>query len=108
MKPKKSVPLNTTMIGSSKMPKVYNMHRKDAPDDAIYIGRPSMWGNPFEIGKDGTRSEVVAKYRAFIEGWPSARRLLIQELRNKDLVCWCSPHECHGDVLLELANAEVS
>jgi len=28
----------------------------------VYIGRPSKWGNPFVIGKDGTRKEVVAQY----------------------------------------------
>jgi len=26
------------------------------------------------------------------------------ELKGKDLVCWCSPLPCHGDILLELAN----
>ncbi|PIW12451.1 MAG: hypothetical protein COW35_01440, partial [Candidatus Infernicultor aquiphilus] len=32
----------------------------------VYIGRPSKWGNPFTIGKDGTRSEVIEKYRIWL------------------------------------------
>lgn len=90
------------------MPKLYNKHHKDAPKDAIYIGRPSKWGNPFEIGKDGTRREVVEKYKQY-----AMSRLLdekdsftreIQELVGRDLVCWCAPLACHGDILLWLAN----
>ena len=93
----------------TKMPKVYNMHRKDAPDDAIYIGRPSRWGNPFEIGKDGTRKEVVAKFRRMMyqddKFWSVKRWEVKAELAGKDLVCFCAPKACHGDVLLEIANA---
>ena len=68
----------------------------------VYIGRPSRWGNPFAIGKDGARSDVIAKYRAWILSQPE---LLdhIGELKNKTLGCWCHPQACHGDVLAELA-----
>ena len=41
------------------------VHCKKEPYD-IYIGRPSKWGNPFSIGKDGTREEVIEKYREWI------------------------------------------
>ena len=34
--------------------------------DVVYIGRPSKWGNPFVIGKDGTREEVIAKFKNYI------------------------------------------
>ncbi len=69
----------------------------------VYIGRPGKWGNPFVIGRDGSRAEVIAKYRAWLA---SQRELLdaLDELRGKDLVCWCAPQACHGDVLIELAN----
>jgi uncharacterized protein DUF4326 len=87
------------------MPKVYNKHHKDAPKDAVYVGRPSRWGNPFVIGKDGNREEVIAKYRKFIQEWSGIRNYLIQELKGKDLVCWCAPKPCHADVLLEIANS---
>ena len=75
--------------------------KKDFYD--IYIGRPSKWGNPFEIGRDGTREEVIEKYRFYLlRSW-----LLndIHELKDKVLGCWCHPLPCHGDILAELANA---
>lgn len=68
----------------------------------VYIGRPSKWGNPFEIGKDGTREEVIAKYRAWIVQQPHLIAAL-PELRGKTLGCWCAPKACHGDVLAALA-----
>ena len=67
----------------------------------VYIGRPSDWGNPFEIGKDGTRAEVIAKYKAYILAKPELLARL-PELKGKRLGCWCYPKHCHGDVLVEL------
>jgi len=69
----------------------------------VYIGRPSKWGNPFFIGIDGTRDEVIEKYRAWFLKQPELVSAL-KELRGKTLGCWCTPNRCHGDVLLELAN----
>lgn len=88
------------------MPKVLNKRTDTIPPDAIYVGRPSKWGNPFKIGRDGTREEVLIKYRSRIlnilmftdTAW-------LDELKGKDLICWCAPLPCHADVLLELANA---
>jgi len=89
------------------MPKVWNKHHKGIPKDAIYVGRPTKWGNPFEIGKAGTREEVVEKYRKFlVEGGYNGSVVDVRELRGKDLVCWCAPKTCHADILLEMANAE--
>jgi hypothetical protein len=84
------------------IPKVWNKRDPNTPKDAIYVGRPSKWGNPFVIGKDGTREEVIARYREWI-----AYRApeTFDELRGKDLVCWCAPKACHADVLLEIANS---
>lgn len=75
--------------------------KKDRFD--IYIGRPSKWGNPYVIGKDGSRSEVIDKYRDYIL---SNQKLMadLHELKGKVLGCWCSPKPCHGDVLTDLAN----
>lgn len=77
------------------------VHCKKEPYD-IYIGRPSEWGNPFVIGPDGDRSEVIEKYRQWIL---TQNHLMnkIHTLRGKTLGCWCAPQACHGDVLLELA-----
>jgi hypothetical protein len=71
--------------------------------DRVYVGRPSKWGNPFVIGRDGSRDEVIAKYRAWIVRQPALMAAL-PELRNKSLVCWCAPERCHAEVLIELAN----
>jgi hypothetical protein len=88
--------------GGLKLTKVVHC-KKEFYD--IYIGRPSKWGNPFEIGRDGSRDEVIEKYRQYIL---SNKSLLkdIHELREKTLGCWCHPKLCHGDVLSELANME--
>jgi hypothetical protein len=69
----------------------------------VYIGRPSKWGNPFVIGRDGSRADVIARYRAWIVAQPDLMGA-IEELRGRDLVCWCAPLACHGDVLADLAN----
>ena len=76
------------------------VHCNKEPFD-VYIGRPSKWANPFIIGKDGSRKEVIDKYRQFIKDHP---QLLddLQELKGKTLGCWCKPKICHGDVLVEL------
>lgn len=67
----------------------------------VYIGRPSKWGNPFTIGKDGNREQVIEKYRNWIIKQPNLMSDL-HELKGKTLGCWCSPKACHGDVLAEL------
>jgi len=97
------------------MPRVLNI--KDfnykVPSGAIYVGRAmsrynlpaSKWGNPFKIGRDGTREEVVAMYRKYLMKADEEVKAHLEELRGKDLVCWCAPLPCHADVLLELANA---
>jgi hypothetical protein len=86
-------------------PRVLNKRTAGVPRGAVYVGRPAKWGNPFVIGRDGTREEVIERYRRWIkEG--DGRRLLVHvgELRDRDLVCWCAPRRCHAEVLLELAN----
>lgn len=79
---------------------ILNKHRDKIPNDAVYIGRGwgSKWGNPFIIGKDGTREEVVEKYCVWICDNPELLNSL-SELDGKDLVCFCHPLRCHGDVL---------
>lgn len=70
-------------------------------DYDLFIGRGGQWGNPFIVGVDGTRSEVIEKYRQWIKTQP---QLLAQLhiLRGKRLGCFCKPLACHGDVLVEL------
>jgi hypothetical protein len=78
------------------------VHCKKAPFD-IYIGRPGKWGNPFVIGKDGTREEVIAKYEAYLLSTPVLIAAL-HELKGKALGCWCAPLACHGDILAKYAD----
>tara|TARA_Y100000310_G_C20629334_1_gene787715 strand:- start:1058 stop:1327 length:270 start_codon:yes stop_codon:yes gene_type:complete len=79
------------------------IHIRDGQDtpDEVYIGRGSMWGNPFKIGRDGDRAGVIEKYRDYAK---KNDRLLkhLEELRDKTLMCFCKPHACHGDVLIEM------
>ena len=86
------------------MPRVFNKKTDKVPENAVYIGRPSIFGNPFVVGVDGTRKEVIEKYRHHLAINKDLRKKVIEELRGKDLVCWCSPKPCHGDILLEIAN----
>ena len=67
----------------------------------VYIGRGSKWGNPFKIGVDGNRDQVIAKYYAWIL---TQEYLLadIDELKGKVMGCYCKPLACHGDVLTSL------
>ena len=76
------------------------VHCKKHPYD-VYIGRPSKWGNPYTIGADGTREEVIAKYEAYVRTSPILMRAL-SDLAGKTLGCWCPPKPCHGDVLIKL------
>lgn len=85
-------------------PRVWNKRDKSVPGDAIYIGRPSKWGNPFAVGADGNREEVISKFRKWLLDHPELVRSAQQELAGKDLVCFCAPLPCHGDVLLQVAN----
>jgi len=77
--------------------------KKEAYD--VYIGRPSVWGNPFHVGEDGTREEVIEKYREWVQEQPYLMDKL-HTLRGKTLGCWCKPKACHGDVLVELIEEE--
>lgn len=90
------------------------------PPNAIYVGRPTRWGNPFPIGRhatvtgpDGTahgvfvtRHLAVEMYRAWLTHGPVSRIDEVRrELAGRDLACWCPGHvPCHGDVLIDLAN----
>lgn len=82
----------------TKETKVVNL--RSEPYD-VYIGRGSKWGNPFKIGTDGNREEVIIKYEIRLR---SDEELMskIEELRGKRLGCFCKPKACHGDVLVKI------
>jgi hypothetical protein len=75
------------------------------PDGAVYVGRPTKWGNPFT---HGPVEQVVAAYRQWLGREIMRGNLDLGELRGKTLACWCPLDQpCHADVLLELANTQV-
>jgi len=99
------------------------------PEGAVYVGRPTKWGNPWKAEPvDGvgwcctdTRKDLiiqardaanahdlaVSHYRAWIREQPGLVDATRAELRGKPLCCYCPTHlACHADVLLELANGE--
>lgn len=71
----------------------------------VYIGRPSKWGNPFQINPrvGRNRTECIQLYREFVERNPWLIEKIKKELKGKILGCWCAPLPCHGDVLAEIA-----
>ena len=76
---------------------------------SVYIGRPTILGNPFVIGKDGTREEVLQKYRRGLwRAMQSGNERVMAELKRlatiaseSDLIlsCWCAPEPCHGEII---------
>ena len=102
-------------------PKYNNLKEWMNDENNIYIGRcgvvfidkkrfpleSSNFANPYKIGKDGTREEVITKYKEYIENKLENNESLQKELilmKNKNLGCWCYPDMCHGNILLELIN----
>jgi hypothetical protein len=81
----------------------YVVHCKREKYD-VYIGRPSPFGNPFVIGKDGSREEVIRKYEAWLLSQPDLIKKIKSKLKSKVLGCWCAPLACHGDIIARIAN----
>lgn len=78
-----------------------------APPNAIYVGRPTRWGNPWRPGEYGSRAGLMEAFRRYAAGMLKADPHWLDELRGKDLLCWCATDEsCHADILLELANQQ--
>src|SRR5262249_43409965 len=91
------------------------------PPNTVCVTRPSRWGNPFRVGRDGDAAHCVHLFRRMLEVGPlpmpppdfrvqettiNIVRNRIETLRGKNLACFCRLDQpCHADVLLELANA---
>jgi len=92
------------------MTEVVNKYKVNMDDpDIVYIGRGSIWGNPYSH-KEGTkaqhkvasRDQAVDAYRRYL--WSAIRngvvtKEMLKELDGKRLACYCSPQRCHGDIL---------
>ena len=103
------------------MPRVLNRRTDVTLPDAVLVDRSTKWGNPYHIGaskwmmgiplglgENGylTRDEAVERYEWMLRSTEMGATLMqdIEELRGKDLICWCAPLPCHAYVLRELAN----
>lgn len=79
------------------------------PKDAVYVGRPTKWGNPcIPLATGRTRQDAVEVFRHCLNDptYKIGKDDVIRELRGKDLACWCPiGMPCHADVLLEIANS---
>jgi hypothetical protein len=102
---KKNTPIRITNL---KLTKVSNRDNGEKYD--VYIGRGTLWGNPYQMGKEGTREEVIEKFaydfkRRFLK-LPDKFDENIEKLRGKTLGCHCKPAACHGDVIANYLNAQ--
>ena len=78
---------------------------------SYYIGRPSLLGNPFKVGRDGNLEQVIEKYRRWLWGQIQDFGDVFEVLKDllhlsyeHDVVyleCWCKPLACHGDVIVK-------
>lgn len=82
---------------------VLNRHTHGIPGDAVYVGRPSEFGNPFTVKEYG-RGKCIELYRERIMAQPKLLAMIRKQLKGKYLVGSCAPLPCHADVLMELAN----
>jgi hypothetical protein len=90
-----------------KAPRLLNASRVGlSVEGAIYIGRPSPYGNPYVVGVHGLRGECIGMFVTWIrkpeQSW--LVEIAKRELRGKDLICWCAPRPCHGRVWLGIVN----
>lgn len=75
------------------------------PENTVYVGRPTKWGNSYKIESEEERADAVESFEIEIKMMITRRGLNLSSLRGKDLACWCPLEKpCHADVLLRLAN----
>ena len=83
---------------------VVNLKRE--PYD-VYIGRGSMWGNPFKMESEADRERVIQAYKEYLKKAITLGEISILDLKTlkgKRLGCYCKPKACHGDILAAIAN----
>jgi hypothetical protein len=68
----------------------------------VYIGRPSVYGNPFIIGQDGTRDDVMRKFKKYALKNERVLKAIAALPKHAILGCYCKPKACHGDVIVKL------
>lgn len=93
--------------------RVQRMRRKGwkMPPNTVYVGRPTKWGNPYQIKKPASkldaysRINAIESYKIHLQRNPRIVEQAKSELKGKNLACWCKlDQECHADILLKIAN----
>lgn len=75
------------------------------PENTVYVGRGSKYGNPYKVEEYG-RDLAIKNYKNYVEGLRQIGGGNFEELRDKNLACWCNETEpCHADILLKIANS---
>lgn len=90
---------------------VMNLRSARMQEGDVQIDRTSRWGNPFRIGPDGTRADVVRKHAVWLATQMELDEVSLEdlaELHGKDLYCWCAPLACHGETLETAAGLAVA
>ena len=85
-------------IGTTIIVNLHHIHHCE-----VYCGRPSQWGNPFIIDRDGNRTEVLTKYGRYLSSHMRLVRLAKTELLGKSIGCFCLPLPCHLEILIGCA-----
>jgi len=72
-------------------------------EDYVLIDRTTIFGNPYLIGKHGSRKDVIARHKRYFYNRlkDALFREAVESLAGKTLACWCTPLLCHGDVIIE-------
>jgi hypothetical protein len=83
------------------------------PPNTVYVGRPTKWGNPWHLEGERNRAELLRFYRTYLKEKLSHDPHFLDELKGKDLACWCplvdkegKPLPCHADILIEFITQE--
>lgn len=81
--------------------RIVSLRDKKAMYDVLIDRRGDGFGNPFHLGRHGTRLEVVNRFEDYARGKPDLMARL-PELAGKVMGCWCAPLTCHGEAYLHL------
>lgn len=87
--------------------KVIHIRDKDEHDNVVLIDRTTPYGNPYKIGVDGNRDEVIEKFRKYLLTNTELQCMVMKEFQDKTLACWCKPKKCHGDIYVEFVNQTI-
>jgi len=79
-----------------------HVHGKNLPG-AVYVGRPGVFGNPCSVEASGSREAAIKGYLDHLRRNPDLVNMIRRELVCKDVICWCAPRACHGDVIRHIA-----